>query len=723
MPNTSESIQKKDCPGGMHAHTGYVTCHPLDKPHRPGTTADLYHQQMGIPNTWYENHHTTPEEYRKEHPKDDTPKEPKQPKDKGPKEESPKDAPKDYSKESVPGSVQWNSVKELKAEYPELYSNINKAQNTLDKFRNKEKVQPSYMLRHVMDDLLKGYTVDGKQVECKINPAIFNRVERHIAIQFIQDIIDGVKENPLGVIALRKIEFNPDRYSSTLMAYYPYGRKFEVNSARCLKSDFKSSNTMLMNIKGEMTQWDFHFQGIDSTNTIKHEYGHSISAETSRLLQCARNIPERSLMDFWNEPVSEGDYGNKITRRTEFMEKYTAKAREKDPSAPGVYLSIYIFDDKEDPKGGWINANNLPPEAIDELKGYYAKFDCELELKSEEEVTDLGIKTKRQRIYVRKKSDKLPELILESFKKDPVNTLDKMGYDATYADQTVAVERVKDCMEMYKKLYNVDKIDPTDVWSGYGFSATSAYNRNINEDKLIGLSCEERFAEAYQDVCTRKENANSMSKLMFAHNQYSLHKVLRGYEGTFEDFIRDKIGMEYFERLITKSIGRIPDDVNQRFVQYIKKSIQSKQDNTITTHQAFIDSVRKQFNMKIGKRLDWKSKSYTGVNGDGRMNSKHTIVVTEDDRVFDVSIRTEYQYRMKYGVADYRGDISNGEYHAKEYSTDGQMFDKEYPMDDTSNGEIEQDILSFIGSVKESYAEPSDFAQRYPPSGEWNLGF
>ena len=110
-------ITKVKCPEGQHAHSGYTTCHSPDKPHRPGTTADLFHKQNGINNTWFEKHGTTREQYEKEHgggdggkdkpdkPKVDKPKIEK-PKAEKPKEEEP---PKD-SGEDVPAHVDYPKI-------------------------------------------------------------------------------------------------------------------------------------------------------------------------------------------------------------------------------------------------------------------------------------------------------------------------------------------------------------------------------------------------------------------------------------------------------------------------------------------------------------------------------------------------------------------------------------------------------------------------------------
>jgi hypothetical protein len=651
MKDSSEQIEKKDCPGGMHAHTGYTACHPLDKPHRPGSSADLYHQQTGIENTWYRNHGTTREDYEKEHPKDSTPKapestgEPSEPES----ESKPKPEPEsDYRDEKVPGVHQWDSMREIKATNPKLYKNVSSAREVLRKYEGKEGVKSSQIYKQFARALLKdvkdGY---GKPVEPHINPQLFNRVEPRYAIQFLNDILKSAEECPIGCRAVKDIRLYSNKGSSTLMAYRYYGIGFEVNTAHNLKDRKIGSKATLTNLKGEETEWDFHFKGQDTTNSIDHEYGHSVSREISALRMMSDEVIPRKFI------ASE-------------LREYASKKYDEDDNRPskerwGMYIGEYIlplsghkYGEPEYYKYGEIRISRCDESIVSDIQKIAERYGCEVKIDKKEKHYK-SLDSERPDLYkftlrFEKSKKGIPDAIKEKFKEDPLSTLDKMEYELDYADK-IATERVKDCEELYKKIYNVDRIDPTDVYSGYGFSATSGFDKKISADSMKGRSCEERFAEAYADFVIRGENANSMSKLLVAHSQYTYHRCMLDYEGSFEDFVKDKIGMDKFERLITKSIDRI-EDVNLRFVDSIKKGIENRQNDTIRKHQAFIESVRKQFDMRttkyrVPKRLIAFGQEYTLDNG---------YLQPEDDS--DTASGTQYRFVTKH---DFWKEYDEGE--------------------------------------------------------------
>ena len=120
--------------------------------------------------------------------------------------------------------------------------------------------------------------------------------------------------------------------------------------------------------------------------------------------------------------------------------------------------------------------------------------------------------------------------------------------------------------------------------------------------------------------------------------------------------------------------------------------------------------------------IKWKSSQRYGVNGDGKMQVKRSIIISGRD-VYMASIHVEYKYRMRYGYAHHIGRIVDGMYVQDEYGT-GAIYDNEFPMSGISNAELEKEIVDAIGVITESFNDASVFYDTYPAKGNsWNAVF
>ena len=647
MPESSEIVKAKDCPGGMHAHTGYTECHPLDKPHRPGTSADLYHRQMGIANSWYERHGTTQDDYDKEHPKDDG-------KDRtedntSDDTSSPSDDSNDYSKVEFKGIMKWDCNKELKSLMPKEYDRVEKAQRKLDSLRysNKTNVQ---IYRAVMGEYFKGQkararagdgmmfgegVLDDTDIEMFLSPVNINKMPKDIFLSFMDESLKSIRECPFGAYAFQNMTAS-DKQDCEIMHYcWSEGKAgrpgFHFNMKYFKGRKLRNEPDRVINAKGEETTWGFHFAGERTyADCINHEYGHSLDFMISAL----QEISSKNQMN--------PDSKREITRNDlkDLLNEY--RTDSSDWNSRFVYLSEvghYRINLKDAPDKKFLLDNNLvgstqldinekmwnehKDEILDMLKerGYEYIIESDIPNRNSKGKID---ELNRGRITVflkdttEYKVSKLPDSEMEKIKEKGLTgycaSISSYGYSNVYAN---TIRRIDECAELYKKIYNVDRIDPTDVYSGYGWAGPrrnaivdvpkgdTPFNREpranrefdrTREYTQLGDACMEKLAEAYSDVMLRQDDANSMSKLIYAHVQYELHQLMTGYEGTFEDFVRDKIGMDKFERLITKSLNT---DVNQRFITEVRKSIQRQQTNTILEHQAFISTISAQFNKKM----------------------------------------------------------------------------------------------------------------------------
>jgi len=113
--------------------------------------------------------------------------------------------------------------------------------------------------------------------------------------------------------------------------------------------------------------------------------------------------------------------------------------------------------------------------------------------------------------------------------------------------------------------------------------------------------------------------------------------------------------------------------------------------------------------------LTWKSRQFSGPNGDGKVQDKRCLIISGED-VYSARISVEYKYRMRYGIVYHIGRIENGNY-VQDAHNNAPVYSREYTMGGKSNKEIEVEIIAAIGDVTESYDDSAAFYTRYPPYG------
>lgn len=670
---------KEGCPGGMHIHQGFWECHPLDHPHRPGTGADYFHKMMGIPNTWFEKHGITREEWEKQNPDkaktqqekwggkvqgeeseggeessehDDT-EENQGGEDSQTSEESQSDSEssddEDYSKVDFKGFMQWDCEKELQSFFgDEEYHRIEKAQAVFDKLKDNEKKKNADVFRDSLGAYFEGIqkgvrnydgTVRWKDMEFNMNPKVFNKIPRPLAMEFIQATIDSIRECPIASVACRNIRTLTKHDANTIMHYswnedgegagmlmnmvYFNGGSMYNEEHRVTMQEKDADGKITYREKG----WRWHFDGSTYASTVQHEYGHGVDFAIGAMMK----------------RMNEGHENNDI--KDMFFKEFKERTGEDAPfhidvtdigqtfkySGPHGYYEIVgkLKDAGYEPSGRYSmdgvdeNIDYFNTKRLKLDTGTYNKCKDWLESWFEDNgfyyrLTDPEEDHDTVWIYVQEKyTGSLPEKDLEMIREKGLPAYISMlsQYPSGIFEQNTQ-RRVEECADLYKKIYKVDRIDPSEVYSGYGWSGFDSWKKSTeeytgDEPRRKGWNpktsaCMERMAEAYQDVMVRKDRSNSMSRLLYAHTQYELLQITKGYKGTFEEFIRDKVGMDKFEERIIKNVRDNTPEWYHYLVWVDKEKHVAKGFKKGTP-----DRILKQFRDDT-KDMEWGNTSYKG---------------------------------------------------------------------------------------------------------------
>ena len=467
-PN-SYDIQKKQCPEGFHSHPNNTRCHPINQPHRPGSKAEKEHFEMGLDNSWYEQHGTTKEEYDKEHGGDSGEEKPK-----GPEEEPEQTPEKEPEKPSAPQNPVsgFKSDSKIEDKLKPVYDRKDKIIKAREKFYD-----------HYDDSKSQVDNWTGFLKECGFDTTLSpnsKKLLKSLSHETVRDIIGSYAEvaqvMPVGMFAIQDIRMSTRETNAPLMNCDPLTGDFTLfvkvmGDTQSIYSQVK----VLDPITEKRETWSFHFNGATSSNCIAHEYGHNISS-----LLCMMNILKEE---------GETDFSDPLAVR----KKFTPVTYDRT-ALHGKYSS-------------WKES--------EEMKSHIRKLFAEQE--------------RRNR------------------------------------------ERYRDCRQAYSELFGIElsKIQPSDVYSGYGYYMNSwtreVYYRDKDEEgysKVLDSpvngttnAIDEVLAEAYCDVTIRKDKANSMSVLHVAHTQYELAQITYGYEGTFMDYIKEYVGLDRFKERIVKNEG------------------------------------------------------------------------------------------------------------------------------------------------------------------------
>ena len=607
MPKSSEIDKAKELPPGYHNHGGTANPHPADKPHRPGTQQEKWHLEHGLGNNWYAQHGTTREEYVKEHGEPEA--KPRKKPVRGKKDEEPKEDITDYSQVEFKGVMQWNCEKEIKHSFKAEYEKVEKLQSRLDKYKEMG-YENSTVYHKVFDAYMKE-----QGIEPKISPRLLNELPKEVCYDLFQSMINSMKECPFGASAVGNIEcFRDPKFNKEIMHFncdkngrgFGFGLNMRLLDGRPQDTSpqksiwvLKDGDTVredILDADGNPTEWGFHFDDKSTyAQSIIHEYGHSLDYAIGSMLV---------LSNLKYDPVKVNTEFSDLVKS---LNSENVRTGERAHIGYTNFDRIYGFfspDEKELAEKHELTSLNTRRLYIDSsvYKEYKKEIDEFFDKKGMEVIGSVPEKTNYVYYKIRNINKKLSEEQVEKLRKDGVGSLGKYSSMLSSHVAENTINRVRECEELYKKLYDVDVIDPTQVYSGYGFSGIKMMSPKTDiakkDEYFRARACKERLAEAYQDVLLRKERSNSMSRLLYAHTQYEILQLTKGYGGTFEDFINDKVGKEKFAERIVKSTLRTLD---QKYIDHVRKSLEIDKQNTIRKHQAFIMSVSKQFDSKVLK--------------------------------------------------------------------------------------------------------------------------
>lgn len=545
------------CQEGFHQHAGYKNCHEIWKPHKPHTLSCNQHRLLGIPcrykgevldengrpvekgiptRKWLKQAKDKKKEQKEKEQKDDKPKE-------EPIVGLPKHQMVNKTRNMMMES--YDSFKELK----EMGDNV---VNVLESFNpEKGKIRATY--KKAFKNL----------PWC--NKVSFNKsISDDDLIEILPDITKAIKENPIGLLIMSGFltNFKKD-YIMSFMSWSP--ESDEIGNIQINKGFVTSSGKPAKYVKktdtisGEVTDWSFHFINSSKYTSFSHEWGHAMFYVMSVL----RHMSSLSKME-----SSESKEARKKAV-TDMLDEPIKVIREYKGKGDDYKVDFRILSD-------WGSGN--PIVKIDEYFDIRSKEYLEMVSKIKELGFRVNWSNLEESLWIRLSDSKLKELPPRSGFKKYVNndttTLRNLVGEHELSPEDLLddvfpykTELIKECREVYRELYGVDEIIPSDVYSGYGYLGTTRGWGSDSDDEYevesVGLTWEnadERVAEAFSDVVVRGEKANSMSNILVSAVQYYIYSSLNDNAESFKEYMlrnynKDNIG----ERIIKhRYINRNP---------------------------------------------------------------------------------------------------------------------------------------------------------------------
>lgn len=298
-------------------------------------------------------------------------------------------------------------------------------------------------------------------------------------------------------------------------------------------------------VKGERTDWGFHFKGSTAHSSISHEWGHACDiALFSLRVRCIKKekggIASYSIYDqsLLTNLDMFSDAGSQI--RSDFEEMgYRFRATKPYGKNYGeATISLDGADDYDmDEIKGYLKSKGYK---MQEVKKHWGEIDCKLVPLEEDLPFNLDKLEYSDRKELRTKS-RIASRQTKSLWKEM---------------DTYSKQRVRDCEELYKELYNTE-ILPSECYTRYGYYGAGRSFHEYESGKKVNLTesaSQERLAEAMEDVMVRKDKANSMSQLLVAHIEYEYYQLITGkYDLSFKDFIKNEVGLDKFKDRIIKN--------------------------------------------------------------------------------------------------------------------------------------------------------------------------
>lgn len=326
------------------------------------------------------------------------------------------------------------------------------------------------------------------------------------------------------------INFNPEKFSGWEMG----------------TEDWDAPRDHKDPITGEWVKdWYFSFKGATRPTAIMHEWGHMVDNTVFNVMYYNRANPDQPL---YSPNVPQKHINSLVKSLTEGLEKNNVgdnvKVDEDGIKVIGEKIIIpYDYDDGNvnirgwdkylsycrRKSGVWRYANRKGPTARDDGKpGFQLSFEL---------------------------NKSSPDAFERAPLKKDVDVIGGVhgGYESTKARifdrNTYMMQRNNEVEALYKKLFNVDQIIPSECYSTYGYYGTPSYDYGEDHSKTYGTECAERMAEAVRDVAIRGENANSMSQLLAVYNDYMIYCCTTGdWDTTYEQYVEKHIGFDKFTK-------------------------------------------------------------------------------------------------------------------------------------------------------------------------------
>lgn len=555
------SIQKKECPSGQHSHFNARNCHDINKPHNPGSGADEWHRKNGFITADGENGKVESEDKKK--PKDKEKKKPKKEK---------KDKKIDDFEPYTGGTPKPKSLQRaigftadrFKKDNPELYERMDGISKKLVKnIReydwDKGDVYNSEIADAILYSVLKEYGLEVKQNTMDLFGKFdFDSIPRESMKSVLLDFSKSIEEYPLALLGFNGF----GDYPSGLMCYTPDNQKINLRTKYLGKNVNESedgAHWLKDPVTKEMVNWDYHFKGSTNGSSVCHEWGHAMEYIIGAMAY------QTMIRDADEEPPTPSRKKEYKNFTEEQMGKFTDILDDVGVELQGVdyetesYVTykmvsktrFYWYDNQELytllKKAGARKAemHTFYGRSMREDGLYEGRITLYKKRDMKKKDKDITIKPKNQR----KKFE---------FNKDDLNwTKELLSTRMTTKD--MSIQRIKDCEEVYKDIFKLEKVIPSEVYSGYGLyglSVSKSRAKDGSKPRIAELNAGERTAEAFSDVVVRGENANSMSQLIVAHTQYEIYQMTTGdYDMKFKDYINNVVGMDCFSERIIKMIG------------------------------------------------------------------------------------------------------------------------------------------------------------------------
>lgn len=564
--NTSSGCQE-----GFHQHAGYKNCHEIWKPHKAHTLSCNQHRLLGIPCRYKgEILDANGRPVEKGIPTKEWLKQAKERKEKEKEGKGDnKENESDSSKESVKPHIFVSKTGDMVKDVCKSLSKFNDyTDSVLDSLR-KEPEDGDYIqkYRNVFKDVPWVDELDFRAKEM-VEPEYVDKVDdvwNYILKECEPDIIKTIESYPLGLLYFSGLQdYNPytGEFQNSIMATGSdsgkilFGFSLFVNGLKYVdgedaKKDAERGGEYSEKydpITGELTKWAFHPHTSTMYDSLSHEWGHVMLNMFMKLKGLGGRETEESekaRSSAWKEVV----------------DKFTSEIYGMLPENVGGKLVSDMWDST-------LKMLIKLPEGMEtkeiknkKVRDFAKSMGFKVSLKKEGYQVWGADYTRYRLIFTHEDAENQPwhysPKVIE-----PENLLEKYGSDASTLRKRIKnvvpsslrlVDFNKEIESLYKEIYDVEDIIPSDVYSGYGYLATNTKwkEQAIELAYIAPETVHERVAEAFSDVIVRGDKANSMSNLLVAGVQYYVSALMQGNSESFTDYFHKNFNKEDFgERII-----------------------------------------------------------------------------------------------------------------------------------------------------------------------------